>query len=78
MAKLPEYLINNSYLGRNEQVTEDMAKINLVITRDEFVACFNEWIKKPYDDTYDRIKREVLNKYGIEDDDIGGDTGGKQ
>ncbi len=74
MAKLPEYFINDSFLGRKKQETKDMIKVELVITRDEFVACFNEWIKKPYDDQYDRIKREILNKYGLEDDDnIGGE-----
>lgn len=73
MAKLPEYFINDSFLARKEQETKDMIKVELVITRDEFVACFNEWIKKPNDELYDRIKREVLNKYGLEDDDIGGD-----
>lgn len=74
MAKLPEYFINDSFLARKEQETKNLIKTELVITRDEFVACFNEWIKKPYDDIYDRIKREVLNKYGLEDDDIGGES----
>lgn len=38
MAKLPEYFINDSFLARKEQETKNTIKVEMVITRDEFVA----------------------------------------
>ena len=72
---LPKFEVTENALYRPIRKTGLVTEGVVILTREEFVACFNKWIKDPYDDTYERIKRSVLNKYGIQDESLGGDHG---
>lgn len=75
MDNLPKFEVTENTLYRPIRKTGLIIEGEVVITREEFVACFNKWIRDPYDDAYERIKRSVLNKYGIQDESLGGDHG---
>ena len=72
---LPKFEVTENTLYRPIRKTGLIIEGEVVITREEFVACFNKWIRDPYDDAYERIKHSVLNKYGIQDESLGGDHG---
>lgn len=81
MAELPKFIVTEDCLCRPILMSEDkhgcVFNSQVVLTREEFVACFNKWIKDPYDEAYDRIKRSILDKYGIQDESLGGESGNK-
>lgn len=81
MAELPKFIVTEDCLCRPILMSEDkhgdIFNSQVVLTREEFVACFNKWIKDPYDEVYDRIKRSILDKYGIQDESLGGECGNK-
>lgn len=77
MAELPKFKVTENCLYRPKAKHGLIIEAELVITREEFVACFNKWIKEPEDDQYERIKKIVMDKWGIQDESLEGEYGNK-
>lgn len=75
MAELPKFVVSENCLYRPVDKHGLVIEGQVVLTREEFIACYNKWIKDPYDEEYDRMKRSVLDKYGIQDESLGGKYG---
>lgn len=77
MAELPKFEVTENCLYRPVNKHGLVIEADMVLTREEFVACYNKWIKDPYDEEYDRMKRSILDKYGIQDESLEGEYGNK-
>lgn len=75
MAELPQFEVTENCLYRPVAKHGLVIEGDVVLTREEFVACYNKWIKGPYDVAYDQMKRSILDKHGIQDESLGGKYG---
>lgn len=52
MAELPKFVVTENCLYRPVDKHGLVIEGEVVLTREEFVACYSKWIKDPYDEAF--------------------------